>query len=255
MADIYSGWEKSLISAGFMLTAGSKSNCAVLMQSHIASRTNKTNGLGCIEHNWWSLCSKLHHFIWQSHNASEKYGCRSGATQAASERWHWGLCFPFIILRLGTMRETKHFLLSKQVFEINSAKTSNFPWQANGTKWMISFYPRIIRHPNCSLTPPIPTTQPIPPKEKMEKQDVSGIVWDQTVSGCQCETNESFQILFMLMWSGGLMIQLMEELSEEDPGFYLKYKLKPRSDPCMSLWFSSCGNQNSISCTGQPGDG
>jgi len=88
------------------------------------------------------------------------------------------------------MRETKHFKTS--FWNEQVAKTSNFPWQGYGTKWMISFYLRIIRHPNCSLTPPIPTTKPnSPPKEKMEKQDVSGIVWDQTVSGCQCETNES----------------------------------------------------------------
>lgn len=34
MVDIYSGWENGLISTGFMLTAGSKTNCAVWIQSH-----------------------------------------------------------------------------------------------------------------------------------------------------------------------------------------------------------------------------
>lgn len=127
MADIYSGWENSLISAGFILTAGSKANCAVLMQSHIASRINKTNGLGCRVHNCWSLCSKLHHFIWQSHNANEKYGCSSSATPAASKRWPWGLCFPFIVLHLGTMGETKHFLLSNPFLKWIDRNDVKFP--------------------------------------------------------------------------------------------------------------------------------
>ncbi len=117
MADIYSGWKNGLVSAGFILTAGSKANCAVLMQSHIAwvSRINKTNGLGCTVYNCWSLCSKLH-FIRQSHNANEKYGCGSSATLAASERWPRVLCVPFMVFHFGNHGETKHFHLRSNEF-------------------------------------------------------------------------------------------------------------------------------------------
>ncbi len=157
MADIYSGWKNGLVSAGFMLTAGSKANCAVLMQSHIAwvSRINKTNGLGCTVHNCWSLCSKLH-FIRQSHNANEKYGCGSSATLAASERWPRVLCVPFMVFHFGNHGGNKTFPPSfKRVFEMNRRQIPpEFPWQENGTKWMVSFYPRISRHLNCALTPP-----------------------------------------------------------------------------------------------------
>lgn len=192
MADIYSGWENSLISAGFMLTAGSKANRTVLMQSHIVwvSRINKINGLGCSVHNCWSLCSKLHHFKWQDHNANEKYGCSSSATLAASERWPFGLDFPFIAIYIWEPWRIQCISIFVQ--------NVKFPL---ASKWMLSFYPRIIRHLNCAPAPS--STQPqISLKEKMESQGLCEIRLFRAVSVRQMCHSGSYSC-WCAMWRLG----------------------------------------------------